>query len=64
MNFLALVVGSFVVLLMAIAAMAIGVFFGRSAIAGSCGGVASRCAGCANLKTCRRRAASTARRED
>ncbi len=64
MNFLALVFGSFVVLLLAIAAMGLGVLFGRRAIAGSCGGVASRCAGCANIKTCPRQKAKANQRQD
>ncbi len=49
-------VASFVVLLLAVAAMAVGVLFGRAPIRGSCGGVAGAgCAACSGR--CERRAA-------
>ncbi len=49
-------VASFVVLMLAVAAMAVGVIFGRAPIRGSCGGVAGQsCAACTGR--CERRAA-------
>ena len=46
---------SFIVLALAVAAMAVGVIFGRSPIRGSCGGVAGGgCAACTGV--CERRA--------
>ena len=37
---------SFVVIALAVTAMALGVLFGRAPIRGSCGGVAGNCAAC------------------
>ncbi len=49
------VFASFIVLALAVAAMAVGVIFGRSPIRGSCGGVAGGgCAAC--TEACERRA--------
>ncbi len=49
-------IASFVALLLAVAAMAVGVLFGRAPIRGSCGGVAGGgCAACTGR--CERRAA-------
>ncbi len=47
---------SFIVILLAIAAMAIGVVFGRPSIKGSCGGIAGECPHC--TVKCRRQADS------
>ena len=55
MSFLALFIASFIALVGAIAAMAVGVLFGRRAISGSCGGIAGRCAGCGGSGECPRR---------
>ena len=49
-------IASFVALLLAVAAMAVGVLFGRSPIRGSCGGIAG--GGCVACSVrCKRRAA-------
>ncbi|HSS63781.1 MAG TPA: hypothetical protein VLS27_05055 [Gammaproteobacteria bacterium] len=49
-------IASFVTLLLAVAAMAVGVLFGRAPIRGSCGGVGGGgCAACSGR--CERRAA-------
>lgn len=50
------VVATFVVLVLAVAAMAVGVLFGRAPIRGSCGGIAGGgCAACSG--SCERPAA-------
>lgn len=60
MSVAAVFFASFVAVLGAVAAMALGVVFGRRAISGSCGGIAGRCAGCAGAASCpRRRSAVT-----
>jgi hypothetical protein len=55
-----LFVVSFSVLMIAVAAMAVGVMFGRNPIAGSCGGlnvVDGKCGSCTRPCTARRKAA-------
>lgn len=64
MSFATVLLASFVTVLAAVAAMAIGVLFGRRAISGSCGGIAGRCAGCAGTGACPRKRANAPTCED
>jgi hypothetical protein len=51
-----LYLAAFIIMVLAMAAMAVGVIFGRPAIKGSCGGLAGECAHC--TLRCRRRKSS------
>jgi hypothetical protein len=63
MNYLSMLLVTFVVLLTVIGAMAIGVMFGRRAISGSCGGIAGngKCEWCAGDGVCKKRSRQTQR---
>ncbi len=63
MNYLALLLVTFLIVLSAIAAMSIGVLFGRQALSGSCGGVGAngKCPRCTGDGVCKKRRLPTSK---